>query len=139
MNVALSASLPPNVLYNLTVYDVNSNQNGATLYSAKTSISNAESLGVTSDASSYLVASSNVTFDVIPEKIGENSGLGGITLYILNCSDANGWWITGYTSPSLAQDLYSLLSPYFTRTVMVQNTVQLGSTFDRGSRCRVKK
>ena len=125
LNVALSASLPPNILYNLTVYDINSNENGATLYSPETSISNAESLGVTSDASSYLVASSNVTFDVTPEKIGENSG-GGITLYILNCSDANGWWITGYTSPSLAQDLYNLLSPYFVRTVMVQNTEQLG-------------
>ena len=53
LNVALSASLPSNVLYNLTVYNVNSNENGATLYSAATSISNAEDLGVSSDASSY--------------------------------------------------------------------------------------
>ena len=35
LNVALSASLPTNVLYNLTVYDVNSNDNGATLYTAR--------------------------------------------------------------------------------------------------------
>jgi len=62
---------------------------------------------------------------VIPEKIGEKSGGGG-TLYILNCSDANGWWITGYTAHSLAQDLYNLLSPYFINTIMVQNTTQLG-------------
>ncbi|MGB9854327.1 MAG: hypothetical protein ACPLRY_05940, partial [Candidatus Bathyarchaeales archaeon] len=73
---------------------------------------------------SYLVASSNVTFRVIPEKIGERSG--GGTLYILNCSDANGWWITGYTAYSLAEDLYRLLSPYFAKTVVVQNTTQLG-------------
>ena len=126
LQVALSASLPPNVLYNLTIYNVNNNQGGATLYTAQESMSNAKSLGVTSDASSYLVASSNVTFDVTPQKIGENGGGGGITLYILNCSDANGWWITGYTSQSLAQNLYNLLSPYFAHTVMVQNTTQLG-------------
>ncbi|MBT0159334.1 hypothetical protein G4O51_05045 [Candidatus Bathyarchaeota archaeon A05DMB-2] len=122
LQVALSASLPPNVIYNLTVYDVSQ---GATsqLYVPVASISNAESLGATSDASSYLVASSNVTFNVVPEKIGEHSG--GGTLYILNCSDANGWWITGYTAQGLAQDLYNLLSPYFVNTIMVQNTTQL--------------
>jgi hypothetical protein len=125
LQVSLSASLPANVLYNLTVYDVSNEANGGSLYGAKASISNAATLGITSDASSYLVASSNVTFNVTPQKIGENGG-GAITLYILNCSDANGWWITGYTSPSLAQDLYNLLSPYFVRTVMVQNTSQLG-------------
>ena len=91
LQVAFSASLPPNMLYNLTIYNVNSGPNGASLYTAQESISNAKSLGVTSDASSYLVASSNATFDVTPEKIGENSGGGGITLYILNCSDANSW------------------------------------------------
>jgi hypothetical protein len=61
---------------------------------------------------------------VVPEKIGEHGG--GGTLYILNCSDANGWWITGYTGQSLAGDLYKLLSPYFKTTIMVQNTAQLG-------------
>jgi hypothetical protein len=62
---------------------------------------------------------------VTPEKIGGSQG-GGVTLYILNCSDSYGWWITGYTAQSLAQDLYNLLSPYFTKTIMVQNTTQLG-------------
>jgi hypothetical protein len=123
LQVALSASLPPDVVYNLTVYDVGSGESSVALYTKLASISNAESLGVTSDASSYLVASSNVTFDVVPEKIGEH---GGGTLYILNCSDSNSWWITGYTANSLADDLYKLLSPYFTTTVMVQNTTQLG-------------
>ncbi|MFB3888301.1 MAG: hypothetical protein ACE14S_02345 [Candidatus Bathyarchaeia archaeon] len=126
LNVALSASLPPNVLYNLTVYDVKSDseQNDVTLYNPMRWVSNAESLGITTDASSFLVASSNVTFEVTPEKIGEHTG--GSTLYILNCSDANSWWTVGYTSSSLAMDLYRLLSPYFTNTTMVQNTEQLG-------------
>jgi hypothetical protein len=121
LQVALSASLPPNVIYNLTVYDVN--DGGGQLYTPVANFSNAESLGATSDVSMYTVASSNVTFNVTPEKIGENSN--GGTLYILNCSDANGWWITGYTAQSLAQDLCNLLSPYFVNTIMVQNTSQL--------------
>lgn len=117
---ALSAALPANVVYNLTVYEIDSN--GGTLYNYKKYISNADNLGLTSDASSYMVASSNVTFNVIPEKIGESSGG---TLYILNCSDANGWWITGYTAQSLAGDLYKMLSPYFVKTVVINNTAQL--------------
>ncbi len=121
LQVALSASLPPNVVYNLTVYNVNNA--GGQLYTPVNSISNAESLGITSDSSTYAAVSSNVTFNVTPQKIGEN-GNGG-TLYILNCSDANGWWITGYSAQSLAQDLYNLLSPYFVNTVMIQNTAQL--------------
>jgi hypothetical protein len=123
LQIALSASLPPNIVYNLTVYEVQSGSS-AQLYRFIKSISNAESLGIGSDAGSYLVASSNVTFNVIPEKIGE-SGVGG-TLYILNCNDARGWWITGYTAQSLAQDLYNLLSSYFQTTIMVQNTTDLG-------------
>jgi hypothetical protein len=121
LQIALSACLPPNLVYNLTVYEVLSG--GSQLYTLIHSISNAESLGVSSDASSYLVASSNVTFSVTPEKIGQRGG--GGTLYILNCSDANGWWITGYTAQSLAGDLYKLLSPYFKTTIMLQNTTQL--------------
>jgi hypothetical protein len=126
LQIALSACLPPNIVFNLTVYEVLNN--GTQLYTVIHSISNAESLGVSSDASSYLVASSNVTFSVVPQKIGEH-GDGG-TLYILNCSDANGWWITGYTAQSLAEDLYNLLSPYFTTTIMVQNTAQLKEIMD---------
>jgi hypothetical protein len=124
LQVALSAMLPTGLIYNLTILEVNSDASGTELYTSVKSISNAENLGSASDASQYFVASSNVTFNVTPQKIGEN-GNGG-TLYILNCSDANGWWITGYTAQSLAQDLYNLLSPYFTKTIMVQNTTQLG-------------
>jgi len=89
-------------------------------------------LGVGSDAASSLVASSNVTFSVTPEKIGGSQG-GGVALYILNCSDSYGWWITGYTAQSLAGDLYRLLSPYFGTTVMVQNTTQLGQILNNQS------
>jgi hypothetical protein len=128
LEIALSASLSPNIIYNLTVYDVGTSGTGSELYKTLASISNTENLGATSDASSYLTASSNVTFNVIPEKIGENTGSG--TLYILNCSDANGWWITGYTAQSLADDLYRLLSPYFVKTIMVQNTNQLRQLID---------
>ena len=121
LQVALSASLPPNIIYNLTVYDVNDKD--GQVYNYVSSISNTENLGTTNDLSTYKVVSSNVTFNYTPEKIGEGSN--GGTLYILNCSDANGWWITGYTAQSLAQDLYNLLSPYFVNTIMVQNTAQL--------------
>jgi hypothetical protein len=121
LQIALSASLPSNVVYNLTAYDV-STQNGQ-LYNAASarSISNAQSLGVGSDVASYLVASSNVTFSVTPQKIAA-------TLYILNCSDSNGWWITGYTPQGLAGDLANLLAQYFepSSVIMVQNTTQLG-------------
>ena len=127
LQIALSACLPPNIVYNLTAYEVSSGSL-TELYHSIRSISNAESLGIASDAGSYLVASSNVTFNVIPEKIGEHGG--GGTLYILNCSDANGWWITGYTGQSLAGDLYKLLSPYFKITIMVQNTTQLAQILD---------
>jgi hypothetical protein len=122
LQVALSASLPANVVYNLTVYDVNND--GGQIYTQVASFSNVEDTIRSSDESSYTVASSNVTFNVIPDKIG---GSNGVTLYILNCSDASGWWITGYTAQYLAQDFYTLLSPYFVRTVMVQNTSQLAT------------
>ena len=122
LHTALSACLPPDIIYNLTVYEMSSS--GDVLYTTIASIANAEDLGADSDASTYLTASSNVTFNFIPEKVGEQGG--GGTLYILNCSETNGWWITGYTAQSLAEDLYKLLSPYFQTTVMVQNTAQLG-------------
>src|SRR4030065_2140039 len=80
LQVALSASLPPNVIYNLTVYEVGMGGSGSQLYNSLASISNTPSLGSTSDASSYLTASSNVTFNSIPEKIGEQRG--GGTTYI---------------------------------------------------------
>ena len=121
LQIALSACLPPNVVFNLTAYDI-STQNGQ-LYSATggRSISNAASLGLGSDVASYIVASSNVTFSVTPQKLRA-------TLYILNCSDSSGWWITGYTVQSIAQEIGQMFGPYFepSSIIMVQNTTQLG-------------
>jgi len=123
LQVALSASLPPDVVYNLTVYEVDSSVSGAALYKFNRTISNAESLGVSSDSSSYFVTSTNVTCAFTPETINT-------TLYILNCNDANGWWVTGYTAQSLAQDLKDMLNRYFKVTVMVNSTDQLRQLFD---------
>jgi hypothetical protein len=124
---ALSASLPVNVVYNLSVYNI-STIDGIVSYQLTNSISDA-SFGVDSDAASLLVASPDVTFTQDPQKVGESTGQ-NITLYILNCNDANGWWITGYTGQSLAADLYELLSPYFTNTVLVNSTYELGLLLD---------
>ena len=120
LEIALSACLPPNIVYNLTVYDIVTSPDGTVSYQAANSITNSESgIGTDSEAASYLVTSTNVTFTVAPQKIPG-------TLYILNCSDANGWWITGYTGQTLAADLKNLLSQYFNTTIMVQSTTQLG-------------
>src|SRR5208283_4950722 len=127
LQIALAASLPPNLVYNLTVYNVNTASNGAPLYTSVASASNAANL-VSSDASSYLEASSNVTYISTPQQISVNGA--PVTLYILDCSDTNGWWITGYTPSSLAQTVYGLLSPYFKTTIMVQNTNQLSQLLD---------
>jgi hypothetical protein len=125
---ALSASLPPNVVYNFSVYDLSANSEGIVTYQLANSFSDA-GFGADSDAASLLVTSPNVTFTQNPQKVGESTGQ-SITLYILNCNDANGWWITGYTGQSLATDLYSLLSPYFTNTMLVNSTSDLGLLLD---------
>ena len=121
---AISASLPPNLVYNLSVYNLSTNLQGVVTYQLLNSISDA-SFGVDSDSASLMLTSPNVTFTQDPQKVGESTGQ-NITLYILNCNDANGWWITGYTGQSLAADIYDLLSPYFTTTVLLNTTDQLG-------------
>jgi len=125
---AISASLPPNLVYNLSIYDLTADSQGVVNYQLANSISDT-SFGADSDASSLMLTSPNVTFTQDPQKVGESTGQ-PITLYILNCSDANGWWITGYTGQSLAADVYDLLSPYFTTTVLINTTDQLGSLLD---------
>lgn len=126
LQIALSACLPTNIIYNLTVYDTQSGS--GELYRLNYSISNAESVGATSLVSSYLVTSSNATFRITPQKINN-------TLYILNCSDSNGWWITGYTAQSLAEDVRNLLNPYFKKEsiVIVNDTSQLGKILNGSS------
>lgn len=118
---ALSSILPVNVLYNLTVFGVSTNASGFSHYTLVGMMTNSLSnLGFSSEASSLFVTSPNVTYTVTAQRIPK-------TLYILNASDANGWWITGYTSQSLAADLSSLLSPYFQRTVVINATSQLAT------------
>lgn len=125
LQTTLSAILPPNIVYNFSVYQVSRN-NGTMTYELIKSLTNSETgLGIGSETVSLLISSTNTTFRVIPEKIGERTGK-KITLFILNCRDANGWWITGYTAQSLAEDFYKLLSPYFETTVMINTTTQLG-------------
>jgi len=126
---ALSASLPPNVVYNLSVYDISTSSGGVIDYHLANSISDA-GFGVDSEAASLLATSPNVTFTITPEKVGEKTGENN-TLYILNCNDANGWWIVGYSAQTLALDLYNLLSPYFQTTVLVNSTYELGLLLNR--------
>ena len=120
LETALSAALPPNVIYNLTVYDAPTASNGSMTYSRVNTLSNVlTGLGASSETASVLIPSSDVIFSVTPQKTSK-------TLYILNCNDANGWWITGYTAQTLASDLYGMLSPYFQTTILVNSTQQLG-------------
>jgi hypothetical protein len=117
---AISASLPPNLVYNLSVYDLSEDSGGLVSYQLINSISDI-GFGANSEAASFIVTSPDVTFTQDPQKIGESYGQ-NITLYILNCEDANGWWITGYTGQSLTSDLYNLLGQYFETTVFINNT-----------------
>lgn len=126
---ALSASLPPNIVHNLSVFDISTASDGVVTYDLVKSISNAIDLGIDSEAASFLMTSPNVTFSMNPQKVGEKTGK-NYTLYILKCEDSNGWWITGYTAQTLASDLHNLLSPYFGTTIFVNTTDQLGLLLD---------
>ena len=123
LQIALSASLPPNIAYNLTVYEIVGGY-----YIPKKSISNVIGKVSFTESISYIVSSPAVTYRTVAQKISENGK--NLTLYILNCEDANGWWITGYTAQTLALDLYNLLSPYFETTILVNSTSQLLSLLD---------
>ena len=69
---ALSASLPPNIVYNLSVYDLSANPDGIVTYQLANSISDA-SFGADSEADSSIVTSPNVTFTQEPQKVGEST------------------------------------------------------------------
>jgi hypothetical protein len=122
---SLDSSLPSNILYNLTVYDIELTTTGEVEYNSLNSLYNyAGNLPTGSETAFCTVTSPNVTFTVTPEKIGEKYGK-GLTLYILNCEDANGWWVTGYTAQSLANDIYNMMSRYFETTILLNTTSQL--------------
>jgi hypothetical protein len=120
LQISLTSSLPPDVVYNLSVYDIVEFPQGSAVHDFVYSISNTQNgLSVDSQAIAYLVASPSTEFIKTPKKVDR-------TLYILNCSDSNGWWITGYTARSLASDVGNLLSRYFQATVPINSTYQFG-------------
>ena len=121
---ALEASLPPNIIYKLTAYSVEIHSENVTYRPVGSTCNFKGDFPSGSEATSYTVTSPNVTISFTPEKIGAKTGR-EITLYILNCEDANGWWITGYTGKTLASDVYNILSPYFGTTVLVNSTSEL--------------
>jgi len=122
---SLESWLSPNIMYKLTVYNIELSQTGETVYNPLQSMKNFEGeLPSNSETAFCTVTSPNVTFAITPEKIGTKSGR-KITLYIFNCEDANGWWTTGYTAQSLAEDIYNIMSPYFVNTILVNTTAQL--------------
>jgi hypothetical protein len=125
LQTVLSASLPPHIAYNLTVYEIT--EDG--VYVPKKSVSNVFGGRVSfTESVSYMVSSPDVTYKTVAQKISE--GEKNLTLYILNCADANGWWITGYTAQMLAQDVYNMLKPYFQTIILVNNTAQLFNLLD---------
>jgi hypothetical protein len=125
LQTVLSASLPPHIAYNLTVYEIT--EDG--VYMLKKSVSNVYGGRVSfTESVSYMVSSPDVTYKTVAQKISE--GGKNLTLYILNCADANGWWITGYTAQMLAQDVYNLLKPYFQTIILVNSTAQLLNLLD---------
>ena len=58
LQIALMASLPPNIVYNLSVYDIVTSANGVVTYRSVRSFSNSQGdLGESSDSSSHIVTS----------------------------------------------------------------------------------
>jgi hypothetical protein len=118
--------LPPNVVFNITAYRISEDVPGTLRYVPMKTGSNFEGTFPSGSVSvSYVMTSPEATVTQTPEKIGYKATGGKqmyTTLYILNCVDANGWWITGYTGESLALDAYKQMSPYFETTVLVNST-----------------
>jgi hypothetical protein len=123
---SIDSSLAPNIMYKLSVYSIGTSPTGEIVYNLTDSLHNFEGdLPTGSEITSITVTSPNVTYSITPEKIGARYGK-QITLYVLNCGDANGWWITGYSAQSLAADVLRMMTPYFGTSILVNSTAQLG-------------
>jgi hypothetical protein len=122
---SIDSNLPPNTIYKLTAYQIDFNLTTGKLQyiSNKTGPGDIGDFPSGSITTSYTVTSPDVTVTQTPEKIKSKGSY--LTLYILNCDDANGWWITGFTGQTLANDVYEKMSPYFETTIMVNSTAQL--------------
>ncbi|MDQ1278762.1 MAG: hypothetical protein QG670_22, partial [Thermoproteota archaeon] len=119
-----------NIMYKLTVYDIQTSSTGEIKYISMNSLNNFEGdLPTGSDTSFITVTSPNVTYSFTPEKIGSKTGE-ELTLYVLNCEDSNGWWITGYSAQTLATDICKLISPYFGLTILVNSTSEFGKILE---------
>jgi hypothetical protein len=120
--------LPPNVVFNITAYKISEDVPGTLRYvSARTGSNFKGAFPSGSVSISYTMTSPEATVTQTPEKIGYKDAGGTqmyTTLYILKCSDANGWWVTGFTGETLAQETYNEMSAYFDTTVVVNNTDQ---------------
>jgi len=120
-------SIAPGLLFKITAYEIDENEGtGVLSYNPVLEGSNFSGAFPSGSVSvSYTVTSPEVTVTPTPEKVAYEDAGGtqsSTTLYILKCSDARGWWITGFTSDSLADDCYRQMSPYFKTTVMVTST-----------------
>ena len=124
---SIDNNLPSNTIYKLTSYQIVLNKTtGSLQYIPDKTGGNFDGVFPSgSITSSYTLTSPNVTVTQTPEKIRTKNG--AITLYILNCNDANGWWITGFTGNTLARSVYESMSPYFIKTILVNSTSQLDS------------
>jgi len=132
MESALSAVLPSNVVYNLSFYNISQQQSqGVTTtgYIPLGSISDYSGHSPTFSVTlSYVVAPLNLSFRLTPHPYPT-------TLFILNNSDALGWWITGYTSYALATSLKQLFTVrhYFENVVTINSSQQMYTLLSAGS------
>ena len=120
---ALDATLPPNMVYNMSVVRLDLDLNKLD-YNTTWSVSNFKGTPPTgSKTVTYAVTSPKVTVDAVRGKIS----VGGIpiTLYILNCTDAYSWFPAEGSVSSISKDVYDILSPWFETTVMINSTAQL--------------
>ncbi len=127
---SLLAVLPGDVVYNLTVYQVAGAQGstGLTTYTPVASSSDYVGNGPKFTVSvSYVVAPLNLSYVLSARPYKAN-------LFILNTSDAEGWWTTGYTGAVLASSLKSLLTEraYFNATITINNTREMYELFSAG-------
>ncbi len=128
---SIESSLSSNSIYRLTAYKIVDNAGNLEYIANKTGPDNSGLFPSGGITSSYTVTSPDVTVTQTPEKIIVNNT--AVTLYILNCNDANGWWITGFTGQTLANDVYQAMSPYFTTTILVNSTAQLNTLLSGSS------
>jgi hypothetical protein len=125
-------SISPNILFSITAYEIDENEGtGVLSYVPVKNGTNFKGAFPSGSVSvTYTVTSPKVTVTQTPEKIAYQEAGGKksyITLYILNCANSRSWWITGYSSDSLAQEAYKQMSPYFETTIMVNSTAEFES------------